>query len=524
VEASVKWGSPEWVAEHIERFGVPPIAGASDDDDTEDRRSVDELRTRLSQIQERQEEIDAEFEGKALPEEQKAEFERLQEEKHETNRLIAELEQRQEWISEMSERPENREQGAAFHTPRPGAARGEDIYDLSSVRASVSSPEQAVSELRDRALRAVEQATIPHERADEARVKAHIERLVDKLDGGADSEGKFSRHLLYTGSREYRQAFGKALKQQPLTDKEQGMLYRALSLTGASGGFAVPFTLDPTIIPTSNSSVNPTRAISRIAQIVGSNTWQGVSSAGVTASRVAEGTEATDNAPTLAQPSATVTKAHVFVPFSIEVGQDWSSLESEMARLIQDAKDDEEATAFVTGSGAGVNPQGFVTGTTNTVAGPTGLGINAAALYALEAALPPRFRPNETFVAERSQYNLVRNIDTAGGAALWLYISEGLNNQVPTPGNTGALLLGRPAYEASAMNSTPNANADKIVVLGDFRYFLIVDRIGLTVEVVPHLFGATNRFPTGQRGIYAYWRNTSKVLDANAFRALTATT
>jgi predicted phage gp36 major capsid-like protein len=48
---------------------------------------------------------------------------------------------------------------------------------------------------------------------------------------------------------------------------------------------------------------------------------------------------------------------------------------------------------------------------------------------------------------------------------------------------------------------------------------VIVDRVGLSVEVIPHLVG-TNHRPTGQRGLYAYWRNGSKVVDANAFRAL----
>ena len=48
---------------------------------------------------------------------------------------------------------------------------------------------------------------------------------------------------------------------------------------------------------------------------------------------------------------------------------------------------------------------------------------------------------------------------------------------------------------------------------------MIVDRIGLSVELIPHLFGANQR-PTGQRGLYAYWRISSKVVDANAFRAL----
>jgi predicted phage gp36 major capsid-like protein len=43
----------------------------------------------------------------------------------------------------------------------------------------------------------------------------------------------------------------------------------------------------------------------------------------------------------------------------------------------------------------------------------------------------------------------------------------------------------------------------------------------MDLEVVSHLFDANMR-PMGQRGIYAMWRNTSKVLDANAFRVLVA--
>ena len=63
---------------------------------------------------------------------------------------------------------------------------------------------------------------------------------------------------------------------------------------------------------------------------------------GDTDKAVAELTEATDNATTLVQPQATVTKGHMLIPFSIEVGEDWPSLEAEFLRLVQDAKDDEE--------------------------------------------------------------------------------------------------------------------------------------------------------------------------------------
>jgi hypothetical protein len=62
-------------------------------------------------------------------------------------------------------------------------------------------------------------------------------------------------------------------------------------------------------------------------------------------------------------------------------------------------------------------------------------------------------------------------------------------------------ILGIPTFEWSTMTATI-ATTNKIAIYGDFSTFLIADRLGGTVELIPHLFGATNRFPTGQRGAY----------------------
>jgi len=60
------------------------------------------------------------------------------------------------------------------------------------------------------------------------------------------------------------------------------------------------------------------------------------------------------------------------------------------------------------------------------------------------------------------------------------------------------------------------------------KAFTILDRIGMSVELVPMLMGAVTPaagaalrpMPTGQRGFYAHWRNNSKVVDPNAVRIL----
>jgi HK97 family phage major capsid protein len=483
--------------------------------------SRDAIAERVTEIQSRMQELTAEYAGQQFSEEARGEWTELGEERDTLSDLDKELEVREQVVSEFVSKPETREQSGQFQIRTKTEDR--DIYDMAAIRSQSSSPEQETRNLKDNALRAIERAFVPQATGGQDAVTKevaqgraeHILRTTHEYG----QTGDVARRILATGSPTYNRAFGKSLAGLPLNAEET----RAMSLTGSGGGFAVPFALDPTLIPTSNYVVNPTRALARVVTISGANTWQGVTSPTVTASYVAEATEATDNAPTLVQPTATVNKAHSFVPFSIEISEDWEAIQGEMAMMIQQGKDELEGVQFVTGAGTTVFPQGFVTGTTTTVAASTGLTVTAANLYALEAALPPRFRPNESFVANRGIYNVLRAIDTAGGAALWLYVSQGLTTQAPTPGNTGATLLGRGAWEASAMQATV-VNATKIMVVGDFSYFLIVDRIGMNVEVVPHIFGATSRFPIGQRGLYAYWRNTSKVLSAAAFVALTGTT
>ena len=180
-----------------------------------------------------------------------------------------------------------------------------------------------------------------------------------------------------------------------------------------------------------------------------------------------------------------------------------------------------EATQFTTGAGTTVFPQGIVTGaSTGSNLATTGV-VAAADLYTTEFTLAPRFRTNARWFAHRMFYNKIRAIDTAGGAQLW---TQNLTVGIPSnvEGNTGMRLLGYPAEECSGFTSTLAGAGNKIAVFGDASYFVIVDRVGLNLELVPIIFGAgQGNLPTGQRGLYAWWRNTSKVLNAAAFLTVT---
>jgi HK97 family phage major capsid protein len=481
--------------------------------------TIDELDARNEEIRARLTEIQEEFRGVAFPEATRDEWNRLNEERDANETLKTELEARDARLAELAGNENRVERGAHFNTARPASANGSDIWDLTTIRASAFDPAVAKGEIRDRALKALERSTFPQRRNQED-ARGEVERLLE--NDSRDSE--VGRRILATGSPAYRRAFAKYVFGQGLTPDEQ----RAMAVgVGSTGGFAVVFTLDPTIIPTSNLSVNPYRAICRVETIAGTNEWRGVTSAGVSATYQAEAAAVTDAAPTLAQPAAIVQMARCFIPVSIELTQDLPSLQNSLAGLIQDSKDDLEATQFSTGAGTTVFPQGILTGATTTVTTGTTTVLAIADLYKLEEALGPHFRPRASIVANRFIMNKVRQMDTAGGSGVWgldlnhfSQLQGGLTSQVPTSGNTGARLLGYPVYECSAFPATL-ATTTKLAAFGDFSNMVIIDRVGMDIEVIPHLFGAAQgNLPTGQRGIFAYWRNTSKVLDVNPFRVL----
>ncbi len=84
-------------------------------------------------------------------------------------------------------------------------------------------------------------------------------------------------------------------------------------------------------------------------------------------------------------------------------------------------------------------------------------------------------------------------------------------------------LLGRPVVESSSMDGTYGSGDNYNLVVGDFSNYVIYERIGMTVEYVPHLFATGNNRPSGQRGIYAYWRVGADSVNDNAFRILNVT-
>jgi HK97 family phage major capsid protein len=470
-------------------------------------QTVDELYARQDEIKARMQELDAEFPGEALSEEAREEFNSLREEHLDNEDVISELLLREEQLSELAgnedddEHRESSSAAPAVHARKPDSATRGDIYDLSTIRASYTGDGQASRELRDRAAVAVERAHFPQEGVDREEMQGHLERMLER----DSKDGWLAQRMLRTGSTVYRNAFSKVIMGAQLSPEES----RALSLTGEFGGFAVPFTLDPTIIPTSNGVVNPLRQISRLENITNADTWKGVSSAGTTAAYSAEAAETEEDEFKIAQPEISAERASSLILASFEITQDWVGVQGEIGRAIQDAKDELEATKFLSGTGED-EPFGLLVGATETVATAEEGKLGVADIYKLKAALPPRYVPNGRFLANDGQFDRVRQFDTSGGANLWVTLADA----------RPPLLLGKPAHEMSTME-TGLTKDDLLAVYGDFSRYIIVDRLGMSIEVIPHVM--VGKKATGQRGFYAFWRNGAKVVDKNGFRVLKAT-
>jgi HK97 family phage major capsid protein len=376
--------------------------------------------------------------------------------------------------------------------------------DLESVRLGITGGEQ----VRDRAVQVIESFG---ERSDhwalDSEAVDHALKLVQK--GGKAFGTGVARQMLCTGSPEYLASF-----ESYLNDPGGYAQRAALSLTSANGGYLVPFTLDPTIILTNAGSANPYRQIATVKTTT-TNDWNGVTSAGVSAEWTAEGTEASDASPTVGQLKITPQKADAYLFGSFEILSD-SDFASQLSELLADAKDRIEETAFAVGTGSG-QPNGVIPRSTvlAAAAGTAATGPTSASVYALQAALPARWRgprANNVWLGNLTAINALRNVPAFTGAT----------TSIVQEGPDGPRLLGKPFLESTSIVGA-FANGNKVLAYLDARQFYIVDRVGMSVVYDPVVLGA-NRRPTGQGAWYAFWRTGSDMSTTSASRALSLTT
>jgi HK97 family phage major capsid protein len=340
---------------------------------------------------------------------------------------------------------------------------------------------------------------------------------VDRLDRYVrnDQLGVDTRYVAAVSQPEYATAFGKLIRygdgaslrmtddereavQQVMLAEEQRSMAEA---TLTAGGYALPPTIDPTMRLMSNGAINPIRSLAEV-RTISTLELRLLATDGVVAAYAAEGTEASDNSPVLAQPDLFVERFQAFVPVSFELLNDWNGLQTQLARLFSDAKDVMEASAFLTGGGHSASqPAGIVGGVTGSLTTSQQVLTNGAHsvsthdIYNLRANIPPRFLGDTSVCVSPAIQDILWNLVPRASTT----------DNILMPDREHILEFNLHQWSTMAAALT---TGNIIAIAGDFnRGYVIADRIGLTIELIPHLFG-TNRRPTGQRGFYLYGRNS----------------
>jgi HK97 family phage major capsid protein len=170
---------------------------------------------------------------------------------------------------------------------------------------------------------------------------------------------------------------------------------------------------------------------------------------------------------------------------------------------------------FLTGDPTQFQPAGILniggTGSLTTsqrVQSATIATVAAADVYALRTAVPARWLLDATWLLSPAELDTIYRLVPRASATEPVLMDD-----------TRDSMLGAKISQWSTMASGATTGT-KILLFGDWKSAVqIGDRVGLTAEVIPHLFGSARR-PTGQRGLYVYGRTDQVVAVPNAARYL----
>ena len=374
------------------------------------------------------------------------------------------------------------------------------------------------AEARDKALATLESRE--HAAHLNGRHLDGLDRLLRARTRNADG-ATIARRLLVTEQEAYRSAFMKLVTRPnaQLTAEESRAVrqfeeFRDMNITtDADGGFGVPVLIDPTIILDAQGHPNDFFRLCRV-ETVTTETWKGVSSAGVSWSFDAEATEVSDDGATLAQPAVTVHKAQGFIPYSIEVGQDYPGFAMELQTLLAEGYSELLVDKFTIGAGDGSNEPFGITvaldGSASEVDTATTNVLAADDINGLWAALPIRYRSNATWMSHTTINNTIQQLGDGDEASFTVdFTAEGVQR-----------LKGREYVLNDYVVSAFATDVKPFLIVGDFSNYLIAQRAGMSVELIPHLMSNTTTRPSGQRGLYAWARVGADSINDKGFRAL----
>jgi predicted phage gp36 major capsid-like protein len=333
-----------------------------------------------------------------------------------------------------------------------------------------------------------------------------------------------ARYLAAVASPDYASAFGQVLRDPiaasvAMTPHEREAFREALDAQQALNGilalggplfdggegsaWPLPLQVDPTLILLSDGISGDFRDVATVRTIVGPELTV-VTAANAMAGYGAEGSDFGafhdgDAFPVKIRPQ----RGHALLKLTYELVADFRGALAEVGRLFADSKAAVEAEAFTVGTGED-EPEGIATGLTPFAGAPS----DPTDLRAVQSDVGPRYQGNARWAASLATINDITTFVASADAE---------EPQILSSDQTR--LLRKPIYEANFL-------AGGRVIYGDIRAgFHIVDRLGLSVEVIPHVMtGGSPTVPllSGYRGVLAWWRSGSKVANPLALRLLGA--
>lgn len=372
-----------------------------------------------------------------------------------------------------------------------------------------------VGEARDAAMKLLERSIVSADR------RQQVEKAIDYRSDHYDGD-YVARTLILTESKAYQSAFAKGITGRAAhwTNEERDAMlrfdeFRAVKgSVDTSGGFGIPVVIDPTIRITSGTGLTGLMQYITVEPVT-TDAWRGVTAAHTTWTEVAEGSEGSDDAPTFAQPSIPVVMSRATIPYTIQADQDYPGLGTQLGRILDSGYMDHLGARLATGTGT-TTIKGVFTAldaTTGSEVAVTTDGLfGAVDIDKVWASLGERFRSRAVWYMNVDVENEVRGFG-AGTATSRFTVDQtafGIS-----------LLNGRPVVlsdHAPAFSGT--TGAANILCVFDPTEYILAQRVGMSIEYVPHLFSITNSTPLGMRALFAYARAGGDIPVTQAGRIL----
>ena len=370
----------------------------------------------------------------------------------------------------------------------------------------------------------------------QASANKSMGRIVENLSKQEGRSGlKDDKLMNKFGSDEYRSAF-KAYLQSGTKDISRDEI-RALSEgTDADGGFLLPIDFYSKLIEVRYQH----NAMRQVADVIPLGTFETeitIEGAFAASSYTAEAATLSEATPTFTNLTLKPYTLRYFSKVSNELMADSTSrgsafnIENILSAQIGKSMAEKEERAFCTGTGSG-QPTGifsYLTGATTTISSvvtATNYTLIASELLDVVSGLPRAYRDNAKWImSDEMFYKLrkllqVQTLGSAGGAVsapfapyAWSLGDGKLQDGEPDR------LLGFPVICVNSGLVFPSGaetgGSHPAALFGDFSYFKIGEREGVSIKVARETFLAQN-----QTGIFAFARHGSVNTNAAAFKGL----